>query len=269
MGLKTLYGLLSMLILTSMVFAEEDVVSIKLIRSADNAVVETAYSGYAHEFQISIETIGWIYENMHLGFKISSIDGITWTWDAQPSGLGNHMAVTETPGSRMNDCWSMTGLLVSETNMDGVLNDSIGIGGVAFLGAGLPPGPMEPICEFHFTPQISVEDGTGTICIDSAFLPPAGAWLLAVSSDPYSIPRIDGPFCWPVVEFEPLLGDFDLDGQITVGDAVEMIQHIFLDKPHFAPVETGDVNCDGQMNVGDAIYMIAYIFRFGPPPGCP
>ena len=78
-------------------------------------------------------------------------------------------------------------------------------------------------------------------------------------------PQYTGPYCWPVKKF--VWGDFDMDGEITVGDAVEIIQFIFNGRPNKGPIEAGDANCDGDTNIGDAIYLIAYIFRFGPPPG--
>ncbi len=260
-----------LLCLTSITYAQfNNSVSIQLIRSGDNAVVDTAFSGYDHQFRFTIEN-DFRVGGMSLGFLIYSDDGVTWTWDAQPDGFGaTTQAVTVIPGCRMyppENVFDMTSLLATEVDVDGASPDSLMFGGVAMM-AGLEPGPPEPMVNYHLTPYI-VDDLPGTICIDSTFIPPTGAFIFMAPSDPVLAPNFDGPFCWPVKEFEPILGDFDLDGQITVGDVVEMIQHIFNGKPHFAPIETGDVNCDGQMNVGDVIYMIAYIFRFGPAPGCP
>jgi hypothetical protein len=109
----------------------------------------------------------------------------------------------------------------------------------------------------------------GQICIDSTFVPPSGAFVFV---DPFGgpppPPDFHGRKCW-LVRRAPILGDFDLDGQITVGDVVEMIQVIFNGRAHPIPLQAGDVNCDGYFNVGDAIYLINYIFLFGPDPGCP
>jgi hypothetical protein len=60
-----------------------------------------------------------------------------------------------------------------------------------------------------------------------------------------------------------------MDGEITVGDPVALIQFIFQGGSNTGPIEAGDANCDDDTNVGDAIYLIAHIFQFGPAPGCP
>jgi hypothetical protein len=140
------------------------------------------------------------------------------------------------------------------------------ISGVAMM-VGLPIGPLEPQAGMHFS-LFDMPGDIGTICIDSAFVPPHGAFVFIDPCGPQPIPYFDGPFCWPVLK-RMILGDFDFDGQITVGDVVEMIAVIFKGKPHLYPDEVGDVNCDGSFNVGDAVFMINYIFKFGPPPGCP
>lgn len=65
-----------------------------------------------------------------------------------------------------------------------------------------------------------------------------------------------------------LCGDANNDGNINVGDAIYIINHIFRMGPPPFPSETGDANGDGKLNVGDPVYIISYIFRGGPPPIC-
>jgi hypothetical protein len=131
---------------------------------------------------------------------------------------------------------------------------------------GLLPGPLDALIAYHFKPNNLGAEDVGTLCIDSAFIPPAGAFVYAYTAG-YSVPNISGPFCWPVKN--TILGDFDMDGEITVGDPVELVKYIFKGKPAIGPVEVGDANCDGATNIGDIIYLIAYIFKHGPAPGCP
>jgi len=247
-----------------------NVVSVQLIRSGDGALVDTAYLGYDHHFQILLEN-DYRITTLSFGFLISSGDGVTWTWAAQPAGYGNIThALTVIPGCRMDppdEIFDATGFEVTENDVDGLSPDTLWFGGIAWMGGFISTGLLEPMVDLHFIPINSVYS-VGTICIDSAFIPPKDPFIIG---DMFGIgnPSINGPFCWPVKEFDPILGDFDLDWQITVGDAVQMISVIFKGKPHFAPVETGDANCDGSFNIGDAIYLIAYIFKHGPAPGCP
>jgi hypothetical protein len=264
-----LFGLLACLTLSPSIFAR-DIVSIQTIRSADGAVVDTIYQGYDHQFHILIENgfnLGGC--GLTIPLQIYSPDGVAWTWRAQPDGYPGDglQAVTVIPGCRIDpplQVFDLTGLIVDEIDVAGGSPDTIAIGGVSLFG-GLDSGPLEPMIALHFIPENITEDG-GTICVDTFHVAPYQLFFCSASGE--SWPAFDGPFCWPVVEYNPILGDFDLDGVITVGDPVEIVKYIFHGKPHFAPVETGDVNCDGELNVGDALFLIQYIFMHGPPPGC-
>jgi hypothetical protein len=72
-----------------------------------------------------------------------------------------------------------------------------------------------------------------------------------------------------IIETDIICGDANSDGQIDVGDAVFLINHIFKGGPAPYSLEAGDANCDGEINVGDPVYLINYIFKAGPEPGCP
>jgi hypothetical protein len=75
---------------------------------------------------------------------------------------------------------------------------------------------------------------------------------------------------------EPLLvghccsnpGDANEDGNVDVGDAVYLINCIFLDCLTPLCWSHHDANCDGVGNLGDVVYLINYIFRAGPAPCC-
>jgi len=228
---------------------------------------DTLFVGGNYAIRVHIEN-AWLLGGLSLGYHLYTADGITWSWTAQPGGypVGGYEAVTVIPGSRLDppeNSLDMTGLVVTEKDMDGISPDTIMVGGVAMM-RGLSSGPLEPMYQMHF----KIEDMTadfGILCIDSAFVPPSGIFCFVDMFDAY-YPKFYGPFCWPVKRIKP--GDMDLDGQITVGDPVEMVAVIFKGKPHIAPLEAGDVNCDGSFDVGDVIYMINFIFKYGPPPGC-
>ena len=61
-------------------------------------------------------------------------------------------------------------------------------------------------------------------------------------------------------------GDANNDDHVNVGDAVLIINYVFLEgappQPH---ILTGDANCDGICEIGDAVYIIAFVFEGGPP----
>jgi hypothetical protein len=242
-------------------------VDVDISLSGDPALeYDTLYLGGNYQFRIWLAN-DWTIGGMSLGFRVYTDDGITWQWEPQVQGLGPSEAVIIYPGSRLGypdgHSFDMTGLLVTEADVNGLTPDTIMIGGVGF--SGMPPGVLEPAAGMSFS-LIDMPGDEGMLCLDSTFVPPSGAFVFIPFE--YIIPDINSPFCWPVKR-SLILGDFDLDGKITVGDVVEMIQVIFNGKAHPIPLQAGDANCDGSFNVGDAIYLINYIFKFGPAPGCP
>jgi hypothetical protein len=71
------------------------------------------------------------------------------------------------------------------------------------------------------------------------------------------------------ISFGYICGNADNDDQISVSDAVLIINYIFKGGPPPVIEESGDVNSDGTVNISDAVYLIEYIFQGGPPPNCP
>jgi hypothetical protein len=63
-------------------------------------------------------------------------------------------------------------------------------------------------------------------------------------------------------------GDANGDGDVNIGDAVFLINHVFSGGPAPDPVEAGDANCDGSVNIADAVFLINYVFKGGPEPSC-
>lgn len=136
-----------------------------------------------------------------LGLRIWS-DNVTWDWVAQDSGWGagglnsGLAAVTVIPGSRMDpvlSVWDIGGLLVAERNMDGSGADSILLGGVSLVGK-LDAGPLESMLAIHF--RINEFDDEGWLCIDKAFIPPAGTWLLTDTAGRWWPPPTNCPVCY-------------------------------------------------------------------------
>ncbi|MCK5125854.1 MAG: thrombospondin type 3 repeat-containing protein [candidate division Zixibacteria bacterium] len=179
--------------------------------------VDTIIVGNDYEFQVSIEN-DVLLGGIQLGLEITSPNGATWEWNTQAGGFGpdgpatGGQYVTVVTGSRMDpagDIWDLSNFLVTERNVDGVSPDTLFPGGVAYLN-GLAAGPLQHMFSLHFSAK---EEGTpgqiGTICIDSAFVPPVGNMIFADAATGLAIfPDINTPVCYPVKSTCP----FDSDG---------------------------------------------------------
>ena len=246
-----------------------------LYLDASNAVtgqpVDTIYAGIGGVFRIWVKNTVDL-GGMSLGFKIWSDDGTTWIWKSQPSGWGptgqgtGLSCVTVALDSRMDppdSIWDMSGLLITEKNMNGISPDTIQVGGISMLSS-LAAGPLEHMISLHFEPQLP--DGEKrTICIDSAFIPPSGDFVFVDYDGDALYPEVTGARCWVVA---PQCGDASGDGRFNVGDIVFIINYVFKGGPPPDPLDAGDENCDGEVNVGDAVYLVNYIFRNWPGPCC-
>lgn len=65
-----------------------------------------------------------------------------------------------------------------------------------------------------------------------------------------------------------LRGDPNRDGNISVADAVYLINYLFKGGTPPNPLLAGDANCDGNVSLSDVVYLINYLFRGGSPPEC-
>jgi hypothetical protein len=248
-----------------------DTVYIDVTESGLTGPKDTLCSGIHYEFRIWIKNTVRL-GGMSTGYEISSPDSVSWTWKRMPGGWGEggigsgKACVTVPVGCRMYPpyiVWDLGGFIIKEENMDGLIADTILLGGLG-LDYGLQPGPLEHMISFHFIPTVAV-GRTGTICIDSVFVPPSGAFAFVDVEGRTFAPDVYGPFCWTVV---PMRGDANGDGQTNVGDAVFLVSYIFRSGPPPQPLTAGDFNGDGNVNIGDAVYLISYIFRGGPHPCC-
>jgi hypothetical protein len=184
---------------------------ILLAESGGSVNVDTIVIGTAYEFQLFIEN-DQKWGGLQYGIHIYSPEGATWTWNSQPGGYGYaNEYLTVVPGCRMDptaDVWDMTDLLVNDSVMNGFSSDTMFIGAVALFN-GLPPGPLEHMMSLHFTADGAAASGAvGTICIDSAFVPPSGSFAFSDAGGSVFPIEIHGPFCWPVIYNCP----FDSDG---------------------------------------------------------
>ncbi|MBK7090363.1 MAG: dockerin type I repeat-containing protein [bacterium] len=63
-----------------------------------------------------------------------------------------------------------------------------------------------------------------------------------------------------------VVGDADGNGQLTISDAVYLINYVFSGGPSPDPIDLGDADCTRTVTISDAVYLIRYIFAGGPAP---
>jgi hypothetical protein len=145
----------------------------------------------------------------------------------------------------------------------------IAIGGVPFLG--WPPGDAGQFALIYLS--VPPASTIRPVTLEWVSLTP----IQAPTEDSSIIPMIySTPKYYELPPIEPLLephccltpGDVNMDGTINIGDAVFLIQCIFVDCLGHPCEKHLDANCDGVWNVADVVYLINYIFRGGPPPCC-
>jgi hypothetical protein len=157
-----------------------------------------------YHIRIAIESDLGIY-GMSLGFRFWSDDGVVWQYDAQVGGEGTSEAVTVMVGSRLDppgDAFDLGGLQVTETDVDGMLDDTVLFGGIS-LEDSLDPGPLEDMLNVHLTLGGVGFGETKTFCVDSAFVPPAGNWIIADAAGTTTPPLMGPALCIPVSTLNP------------------------------------------------------------------
>ncbi len=66
------------------------------------------------------------------------------------------------------------------------------------------------------------------------------------------------------------VADANYDGQINIGDAITLVNYIFMsgDAPTPYALCSGDLNADCTVNIGDVVGVVNYVFNSGPAPPC-
>ena len=99
------------------------------------------------------------------GFVMTATGNATWSY------IGSHQDYLY-QDANSSVVWNLGGLISSPNDMDGLSPDRFLTGGAAILPGGMPIITDEP----YFRLILDVGSGQGEICIDSAFIPPAGSW---------------------------------------------------------------------------------------------
>ncbi len=136
------------------------------INGLDYLVGHTSTLTYTIQIESDVSITG-----ATLGFVLYSPDGSLTNifWNSIPTAVGPWGDSTT---------WNFTGpqLRAGSDEFNGSLPSNWMTGGLAFLGAGY--GPTELADALRFTIRLPGVEG-GVLCLDSAFQPPAGEWLLA------------------------------------------------------------------------------------------
>jgi hypothetical protein len=192
--------------------------AVNLVDIRANTIEDTIGVGFASSFDIYIEN-DIVLGGINLGFRVWSPDGAIWIWNRTCTNGSSLFCVV--PGSRADGCvWDVTGLQIIEQDVDEISPDTIGLAGTA-MSCGLQPGPLEHMYSAHFTPGDPGYGEVSTLCIDSVFIPPSGAFVF-VDQIGASFPPIaaweSGGRCWPVANVHPchVEWDWNLPTSITI-----------------------------------------------------
>jgi hypothetical protein len=245
-------------------------VFIDAVVTGESQEADTLYIGGQYQFRVSLEN-DFQLAAIQLGLQIYSTTGAAWSWVTQPDGYGpggqgtGGQYATVVTGSRLDPpetTLDLSGLIVAEKNMDGVSPDTVFPGGMAQWN-GIPSGALEHMLSLHFTPTDTGSVGpVGTICIDSAYVPPAGKFIFVDAAAVTYVPAIAGPFCYPVTYI-----DSDGDGFI---DVVDNCPAIYNPGQEDADVDgLGDVCDDCTDTDGDGYGDPGYAANTCPEDNCP
>ncbi|MCK5124859.1 MAG: hypothetical protein KAR42_01245 [candidate division Zixibacteria bacterium] len=176
---------------------------VDMIATGPGVVADTFFSHQPVEIQISIGNDLHI-AGMGLAFQVWSPDGAEWDWE-DVGGYGTSGSVTVFEWCHMyppDSIWDIGGLLVSDTNINNGLPDTILISGLAVAG-GLQPGPLRHMFSMHGKPKGTEPYELSTLCFDSVFVPPSGSFIF-IGNAGNTIPSIgwnEGGKCYIVSMF--------------------------------------------------------------------
>ena len=174
----------------------------------------------------------------------------------------NYLSVV--PGSRLyppESAFDMTGLLLTEFSMDGQDHDTILIGGVSLFET-LSPGPRQHMMSIHFNALLPTF--YQQICIDTAFVPPAGNFVFSDAQGLTFTPQVlweDGGRCWPVVnKWFP----YYVNGKVIVEPDTILARDAYLAEPDTVIVTVGFWYYDAEDIVDSTVRVYDYDYTLAP-----
>ena len=141
-----------------------------------------------------------------IGLEIFDGDatGAGWLW-VDKGGYGDASGCVTTylgDGIDINEAMDMTDFTVTEQDIDELLVDTIMAGGVANK-VGVPTGGPYHLYDYNFQatiPDPSDELFVGMLCVDSCFVPPAGAFVFVTAGGTAVPSTFGGEICAPVTK---------------------------------------------------------------------
>ncbi len=223
---------------------------------ANGAVIYTEDAGTPILYRVEMALENDIaLGGISLGLIFSGDAGLMINWESQVDGWGEggqnsgFQAVT-VDGTRLNPAQSggsfdLTGLLVTEHDIDSIPSDEILLGGASLFGS-MPIGPMEQTFSYYFT---LTNAGVTSLAfgVDSAKVGAAGDFAF-----------VDGTGSTFGPGFSGTLG-FTVEGPLDAGDngAIPEVYYLKQNYPNpFNPTTTINYSLARKANVNLAVYNI-------------
>jgi len=185
-------------------FASLMLFSFRLAHAATEITLDNMTGLYAGDSVIMGEAVRWEFRLTYTPGDGSAIFGSTNGFEVYTHLGGaytdNFTAITyDSFPWDWPSLYDLTGgLVVNDFSVDGVGADTVGFGGAAFFGPGIVDG-TDALCWWIETTPSTDSD---TLCIDSAFFPPAGPWFW-ITSVGNIYPDWGGPYCFHVHDTVP------------------------------------------------------------------
>jgi hypothetical protein len=196
------------------------------------------------------------------GFSIHSPSSATWTATA--------IETTAVFGNSLFQGF----FSLYQNNVDGLNSDTVGVFAGVMSAQGIPPGFNDVSLRIKIGP-IPNSFHNGTICVDSSYLPPPGAWLWSVPN--MYIPTWGGPYCYTIKDYSLICctgmrGNVNDDpmGSVNVVDVSFLVAYLFQGGQPPPCTKEADIFVTNSINVVDLNSLVQYLFLGGAsPPMCP
>ena len=138
-----------------------------------------------------------VHRGFTMGFKINSgdIKKIVHVADSG-KGMNERGDLKAFNGWQDKSIWDLNGLFIVEADWDGILPDTLGLGGICVKQEYKVHEKQKCLSFDLMVPT------TGTFVIDSSFFPPSGIWVFVGSDDQGHPPAWKGPYKISVVSKE-------------------------------------------------------------------